>query len=189
MTLDNYEHSLLTELREHVATRAAAPAPRRRARRRWALGAVPAGVATAVGIGLALSGPSGAYAVEEAGNGDVVVTIHRLDDAAGLERALASHGVTADVRYDPTVAPKSDTGRESGTAGSKTDGSGTSSAGDQTDQHSACSIHLAKSDAGLTFTLSAAQVASDARLEIVTGGSAASDVGSPVAVNWSGGAC
>jgi hypothetical protein len=32
-------------------------------------------------------------------DGDVVVTIDRLSDAAGLERALAEHGVTAHVEY------------------------------------------------------------------------------------------
>ena len=34
------------------------------------------------------------------GDGDVVVTVHRLDDAAGLEKALRAKGVDADVSYD-----------------------------------------------------------------------------------------
>jgi hypothetical protein len=36
-------------------------------------------------------------------DGDVVVTVHRLDDAAGLEKALAARGIDADVSY--RVAP------------------------------------------------------------------------------------
>jgi hypothetical protein len=187
MTLDTFEHSLLTDLRAHVAART--PAPSRRTRRRWALAAVPAGLAASVAVGLSLGGSPAAYAVATAGNGDVVVTIHRLDDASGLEHALRAHGIRADVSYDTTVAPKADPKVESGTPQSKTDGPGTSSAGDGTSQHTACSIHLAKSDAGLTFTLSSVQVAGDAELEIITGGSTADDVGSPVAVFWSGGSC
>jgi hypothetical protein len=53
-------------------------------------------------FGLGGSGGSPAYAVAEDGNGDVTVTIHRLDDAAGLEQALSAHGIDADVSYDPS---------------------------------------------------------------------------------------
>jgi len=54
---------------------------------------------------------------------------------------------------------------------------------------SACTIALAKVDGGLRFTLAAAQVAGGAELDIVTSGSSPTDVGSPVAVTWSGGSC
>ncbi|SFC89262.1 hypothetical protein SAMN04487968_11398 [Nocardioides terrae] len=102
MTLDTFEQSLLTELRAHVASRAPAPA---HGRRRWAWGALPVGAAAAVTVALTLGGPSAAYAVDEAGNGDVVVTIHRLDDAAGLERALRAEGIDADVDYSGKTPP------------------------------------------------------------------------------------
>ena len=61
----------------------------------------------------------------------------------------------------------------------------TASGGD----HEACDIALAKVDGGLRFTLGAAQIAGGSRLDIVTSGSSLTDVGSPVAVAWSGGAC
>ncbi|MFI2708131.1 hypothetical protein ACH5WX_11345, partial [Nocardioides sp. CER28] len=109
MTLDSFEQSLLTDLREHVASRGTASARHtgrtrrtRRTRRRWALAAVPAGVAASVAVALSLGGSPSAYAVGTTAGGDVVVTIHRLDDAAGLEHALRAHGIRADVRYDTT---------------------------------------------------------------------------------------
>jgi hypothetical protein len=43
--------------------------------------------------------------VEQEGNGDVVVTIHRLTDAAGLEKALREHGIDAQVTYLRTDVP------------------------------------------------------------------------------------
>lgn len=101
MTLDTFERSLLTELRAHVAARG----PARSRRRRWAWAAAPAGAAAAVAVALTLGGPSPAYAVDEAGDGDIVVTIHRLDDAAGLEKALRAEGVDADVDYSGTTPP------------------------------------------------------------------------------------
>ena len=52
-----------------------------------------------VGIG-GHGGATPAYAVEQTGDGDVVVTVHRLDDAAGLEKALSAQGVDAEVSYD-----------------------------------------------------------------------------------------
>jgi hypothetical protein len=39
--------------------------------------------------------------VDENSAGDIVVTIHRLADAGGLEQALADRGIDADVSYDP----------------------------------------------------------------------------------------
>lgn len=96
MTLDTFEQSLLTTLREHVAARTPAP---RRTRRRLAWAAAPVAGLAAIGTAFVLLQPSAAYAVSDTSNGDVVVTIHRLDDAAGLEKALADQGVKADVDY------------------------------------------------------------------------------------------
>jgi hypothetical protein len=96
--LDIFEAALLTELREHVSNRA----PQRRPGRRWAAGilaaAAVAGAFFATGIG---GGPAAtpAYAVQVDDDGSVVVTIHALEDAAGLESALADQGIDADVSY------------------------------------------------------------------------------------------
>lgn len=109
MTLDTFEQSLLTELRWHVAE-AAPPATTRRSRR-WGWAAVPVGAAAAVAVGVTLTQSPAAYAVSEDSSGDVTVTIHRLDDAAGLEKALAAHGIEADVDYDASAAPPAHGGR------------------------------------------------------------------------------
>jgi hypothetical protein len=97
MTLDSFEATLLAELRSHVTKRNAPPKHSRR--RRWAWASVPVVAAGAVATGLALAPTSSAYTVHKAGNGDIVVTIKRLDDAHGLERALRADGVTAEVNY------------------------------------------------------------------------------------------
>jgi hypothetical protein len=39
--------------------------------------------------------------VKQQSDGDIVVTIHDLSDADGLKQALAEHGVTTEVAYDP----------------------------------------------------------------------------------------
>lgn len=106
-TLDSFESALLTELRQHVVD---APAPERepqrspgRRPRRLRLAAVGAtGVAASVVavFGLGSTGGSPAYAVAQDGDGDVIVTVHRLDDASGLEKDLAAQGIDATVRYD-----------------------------------------------------------------------------------------
>ncbi len=105
-------------------------------------------------------------------NGDVVVTVHDLADASGLEHALAAKGIHADVTYVPGLLTVRGQARTS---------SG--------DDRAACDIALAKVDGGLRFTLGAAQIATGAELDIVTSGSSPTDVGSPVAVVWSGGGC
>jgi hypothetical protein len=105
--LDSFETALLAELRREVAEHPApVPAPLRRSRRprrRLRLAAVGAtGIAASVVavFGLGGTGGSPAYAVDENSAGDVIVTVHRLDDAAGLEKALAAKGIDADVSYD-----------------------------------------------------------------------------------------
>src|SRR4051794_39609819 len=175
MSLDTFEQSLLGELRQHVIARAAAqPSPRRRWTGRVAVAglATAAAAAVAVSLGTGAAAPSPAYAVESAPNGDVVVTVHHLTDASGLTHALAAKGVRSHVTYLPGF--------------SQADGqSRTPSGGDGAD----CSIALAKVDGGLRFTLGAAQIQGGSELDIVTSGSSPTDVGSPVAVTWSGGAC
>jgi hypothetical protein len=104
--LDRFEVALLAELRSVVADRA----PARRRKRLLTLGGVAATAAAAVGIGLAVGGSSPAFAVHQEADGDVVVTINRLDDAAGLERALAAQGVTADVDYTHPITMKTTDG-------------------------------------------------------------------------------
>jgi hypothetical protein len=108
--LDSFESALLTELRREVAEHPAplaAPAVVRRPRRRVrlaALGAtaVAASVVAVFGLGSGGGSPlfvSSAYAVETNSAGDVIVTVHHLDDAAGLEKALRAKGIDADVSY------------------------------------------------------------------------------------------
>ncbi len=96
--LDSFDRALLTELRQVAAERATAPV--RRTRKRWAYAGtgVAAAAVAAFGLSSTLGSPS-AYAVDEQGDGDIVITIHELDDADGLEQALAEHGIEADVDY------------------------------------------------------------------------------------------
>jgi hypothetical protein len=101
--LDPFEARLLVELRREVAgpTSVRAPVPPARRRTRRVLAAT-AGVAAAAIVGVVLVpglGSSAAYSVQEGNAGEVVVEIHRPEDAAGLERALAEHGIASDVTY------------------------------------------------------------------------------------------
>ena len=105
--LDTFETALLTELRSTVADRA----PKRQRKRKLTLSAVAASAAAAVGISLAVGGSSPAFAVHREADGDISVTINRLDDAAGLESALAAQGVTADVDYNHPIVMKTTDGR------------------------------------------------------------------------------
>ncbi|WP_426592566.1 hypothetical protein ACPPVS_12390 [Cellulomonas sp. McL0617] len=173
MSLDTFEQSLLTELRQHVA--AHRPDRRRQTVARLAWGGLAAAGAAAAVVGIvgaSVFGPSPAYAVESQANGDVVVTVHDLADAHGLEQALAVKGVRADVTYVPSFAQ--DGGQSRATSGDGT---------------AACDIALVKVDGGLRFTLGAGPIGTGATLDIVTSGSGPADVGSPVAVTWSGGTC
>jgi hypothetical protein len=94
-----------------TTTRTTSGAPQRADRRldgftragvKWGrrLAAVAAIVGASAPTGL---GGSQAYAVTERSDGDVVVTIHRLEDDDGLEQALADHGIVANVTYDPQI--------------------------------------------------------------------------------------
>ena len=116
-SLPGFEERLLAELREVVAERdtgrdtrrdtgGQAPSRRFTGRSRLMAGAaaaVVAGAAVAFGVPL-LAGDAGtpaAYAVEPGADGRITVTINRLEDAEGLERQLAAHGVRARVAYTP----------------------------------------------------------------------------------------
>jgi hypothetical protein len=105
-SLDHFETALLGELKEHVATQPAraplAERPHRR-RRRWAAGSAAAAAAATAYVVVSPGGPavSPAYAVDQQSDGDIVVTIHRLEDSDGLEAALRDLGIDADVNYDP----------------------------------------------------------------------------------------
>lgn len=177
MTLDTYEQSLLTELRRHVAERSTTP-ERRRVRRRWWI-AAPVGVAGAVAAFLALA-PSAAYAVVE-DDGDIVVTVHRLDDAEGLERALAEHGIAAEVEYDPApVPPLPDGGRPDTAAGGGGEqgletGDGPDKGLDEWSEGEEPSggpvIETALSTDGFTLRIYGGELPDDAVLHITTSGS------------------
>ena len=52
--------------------------------------------------------PDAAFAVERHPDGDVVITVMKLADSAGLERALAREGITAEVTYDSDAVVSTD---------------------------------------------------------------------------------
>jgi hypothetical protein len=125
--LDSFETALLQALHEHAAVaphRVSEPTPIRRSpRRRFrrvAAGIAAAAAAAAALVAVGLSGPEPAFAVQTASDGDIVVTIHDLSDAAGLEQALRDRGVDVgvDVKvdYDPgnaCIPPPRDPGGSS----------------------------------------------------------------------------
>lgn len=111
--LDHFETNLLIALREHVADRSSPanalpeqiPSSRRRTGRkpsRPLVGGIAAAGAAVVGVifvpGL---GPNPAYSVQEGNSGQITVEVNRFEDAAGLERALADHGIEAEITYVP----------------------------------------------------------------------------------------
>lgn len=108
-TLDTFETALLAELRREVAEHPApTPVPRRHPRRRLKVAAaavVAAAAATVAAVGLTPHGAptaAPAFAVDANPDGSVGLVIHRLDDADGLEAALAEHGIDATVHFVPT---------------------------------------------------------------------------------------
>jgi hypothetical protein len=95
MSLDTFEQSLLGELRHHVATRRAHVRPARRTVALVAGGVAAAGAtALALALGTSVAGPTAAFAVESQPDGDVVVTVHDLSDASGLEHASTPRAST-----------------------------------------------------------------------------------------------
>lgn len=101
---DSFDRALLTELRQVAAEPAAAPV--RRTRKRWAYVGTGVAAAAVTAFGLTSLGSPAAYAVDETGDGDIVITIHELDDADGLEQALAERGIEADVDYRADSGPQ-----------------------------------------------------------------------------------
>lgn len=104
--LDGFETRLLGELRTVVADRAdsgSAQQPQQSRQPRLRRVALVAASVAALAVGGAVVAPrllaSPAFAIETAADGDTVITINRLEDAAGLEDALADHGIEADVTY------------------------------------------------------------------------------------------
>ena len=192
--MNTFETSLLTERREHVATRATAqPTRSRRAKRlRWS--AVPAGAAAATAVALVLvQSPAAAYAVDKTDNGNVVVTIDKLSDASGLQQALRDQGINAYVNYDANLVSEApppgavtrsrpDSGTESGPnyttngapgASGKSDESGGSSSGMLAVQTRCGSgpVQVQMTADAVTFTISRQNVDSNSTLYITTGGS------------------
>jgi hypothetical protein len=194
--MNTFESSLLTELREHVATRAvtARRAHSSRIKRlRWS--AIPVGAAAATAVALVLiQSPAAAYAVTTADDGNVVVTIDKLSDASGLQQALQADGINAIVNYDADLTltpPPAPRGGESGTT---TEGGSSSSHGPLlttnnhpgkslsgsggsglAEQQSSCGtlgpVQVAISSTAATFTIPAEDVGTQSTLHITTGGS------------------
>ncbi|MGL5823960.1 MAG: hypothetical protein ACRCYU_03850 [Nocardioides sp.] len=111
--LGEFETNLLAELQLFVADRSLAetelaegstPGPdaarKPRGVRRIGLVAAASAVVAVASLASLQWGSSPAFAVAKAADGDIVVTIHRLEDANELEAALAEKGVTARVEYD-----------------------------------------------------------------------------------------
>lgn len=97
--LDDFETALLQELRDHVADGSARP---RRARARVLTGlGISAAAATAAVVLVPGAGVEQAYSVQEGNSGEIQVEVNRLEDSAGLERALEAHGIQADITYVP----------------------------------------------------------------------------------------
>jgi hypothetical protein len=183
--LDTFETALLGELREHVvAQNTASTAPSRWRRRLVALVAVAATAAA----GFALR-PDPAFAVD-AQDGDIVVTISSLEDADGLEEALAKKGVTSEVDYEAEVQPPPEdrTDLEEHTTKDGEAEKGLSPKPDE-EPTGGCltSISTSMSDDAVTFRFPEAAADSDAVLKITTAGSA--DGPSSIAIRWEGDPC
>lgn len=204
-TLDSFEQSLLTEMRRHVAGRRAPRRAPHRRRRLAALGATTAAAAS-IATGAVLLRPDAAFAVTERADGDIVVTISSLEDAAGLRRALAEHGVEAEVSYDadmpaPAAGPEMDaaeaaaeksitSGDASGVIESETGGAGVEArdedgapiAPPELDDLPCGAIVIEMDDKGITFRLPAEAVAAKSPLRIFTAGD--EDSWASIGVQW-----
>jgi len=99
--LDSFDVALLAELRGDVLRRQKV----RTRRPRRALTVVGLAATTAVAFGVStLGSPAAAYELTSSADGDIQITIHRLDDSARLEQDLAAKGITAHVDYRPLDA-------------------------------------------------------------------------------------
>lgn len=84
---------------DHVKALAASRRTQRPIGRRLAAMTAAAAIAGAVVTGVVGLRPDPAFAVERQADGDIAVTVVKLDDADDLERALADKGITAEVIY------------------------------------------------------------------------------------------
>jgi hypothetical protein len=178
-SLNRFETELLVELRRHVAERAPQQRPvRRRGRHRLVAVATSAATAAALTVGgLALRPDvAAAYSLVQQRDGDIVVTIHDMSDANGLEAALAEHGVTADVSYDLDM---------NGIAVVDENGDPATALPNPPAAPDCWPVGVDVKPAGdgaVTFTVQARYVGSDTVLHLHTGGSADSTLG--VSVEW-----
>lgn len=99
--LSTFEADLLTELRAEVLSRAPQAASRA-PRIRWAIPAAAAAGLAVAAAAIVLNSPVPAFAVEVADDGDVTVVIHRPENPAEVESALADHGIDAVVDFTPS---------------------------------------------------------------------------------------
>lgn len=186
--LDRFETALLAELRRDVARRAAVSA--RRPGRRLAVAAAGGAVAATVAVGGLVLRPDAAFAVDPQPDGDVVVTLTSLEDADGLEQALADEGVDAEVSYDADAPapPEGDFALEDEQTDTGTGSRGLTEEGEPPDDD-ACvaTIGVEMADDEVTFRLSADAVDSDAVLHITTSGDA--DDWTGLSVRWDEAPC
>jgi hypothetical protein len=184
--MNQFESSLLTQLNA-VADGRSAHKPLLRRPAFVALPAGAAGIAAAAIIGVgALSGASAAYAVTTASDGDVVVTINSLSDAAGLQSQLRSDGIDANVSYDAgtTTPPGASAGQQPAlaegvwgvapTPGAQTS---TSGPGPQPGPDGLEPANVSFSQGSVTLDIPAADVNSNYTLDITTSGSVSGPAG------------
>ena len=108
--LDHFEVLLLRELQSHIDQEdnttskpgVIGGSTRWQQNRRWQFAGVAAAAALAVAVIVPILAPTPAYAVTERNDGEIRVQVNRLEGAEELERALADHGVTADITYLPS---------------------------------------------------------------------------------------
>lgn len=101
--LDAFESRLLAELRSVVEQDRKQPVvpAEQRARRRgpWAIAAATAAAFAGAVVLVPTLQADPAWAVSRSGNDQVDVQVNRIEDADGLERALADEGISADVSF------------------------------------------------------------------------------------------
>jgi hypothetical protein len=151
---------------------------RTKARRRVVAGVVAVAAAiAAIVVGSTTFGTSAAFAVEQDSNGDVIVTIHRLTDSAGLEKALGEHGIEARVSYVRTQVPSD-----------LDDGSGPSACA--ADQRVGATVGPSD-DGGFTVTFERAYLVEHrgAELSLTAAGGAAAGDWAGLRFEWSDGLC
>ncbi len=146
-------------------------------RRRALAGAAAAAVAvTAVVAGSATVGTPAAFAVEQQGNGDITVTIHRLTDSSGLEKALGERGIDAEVTYLRTTLPS---GLDDGSSPSPCVGGQTVGA----------MVDPAEGGFVVTFERSYLDAHRGSELLLTAAGGASADGWSGMRIEWSDGRC